>query len=174
MGKIVFVTGGTRSGKSGYAQTLVEAYPGDLLYVATAEARDDEMAARVLQHQQERGERWRSLEEPLALTEKLPTATTGCTAVLIDCLTLWLSNLIELHGDDDVMIMATADRLIAVIRDLEADLYVVSNELGSGVVPENRLARYFRDLHGLLNQKFAQAADEAWLVVAGLPLKLKP
>ena len=174
MGKIVFVTGGARSGKSSYAQMRVEAYPGDLLYVATAEARDEEMVARVVRHQNERGERWRSLEEPLALAEKLPAATVGCTAVLIDCLTLWLSNLIEVHGDDEQVIMAVAEELVTTLADLDADLYVVSNELGGGVVPENRLARRFRDLHGLLNQKFAQAADEAWLVVSGLPLKLKP
>jgi adenosylcobinamide kinase/adenosylcobinamide-phosphate guanylyltransferase len=174
MGKIIFITGGARSGKSGYAQKRVETYPGDLLYVATAEARDDEMAARVAQHQKERGERWRSLEEPLELTKLLPAAIDGCSAVLIDCLTLWLSNLIEAHGDDDVAIMAAADSLLTALGELDVDLFVVSNELGNGVVPENRLARRFRDLHGLLNQKFAQAADEAWLVVAGLPLKLKP
>jgi len=174
MGRLVLITGGARSGKSGYAQKRVEAYPGNLLYVATAEARDEEMAARVAQHRSERGARWSSLEEPLLLAERLPLAARGCAAVLLDCLTLWLSNLMEAHGDDDVAIMAAVDALVTRLRDLDVDLYVVSNELGSGVVPENRLARRFRDLHGLLNQKFAQAADEAWLVVAGLPLKLKP
>ncbi len=174
MGRLVLITGGARSGKSGYAQKRVEAYSGNLLYVATAEARDEEMAARVAQHQSERGARWSSLEEPLLLAERLPLASRECAAVLLDCLTLWLSNLMEAHGDDDAAIMAAVDALVARLRDLDVDLYVVSNELGSGVVPENRLARRFRDLHGLLNQKFAQAADEAWLVVAGLPLKLKP
>ena len=172
MGQIIFITGGTRSGKSRYAQTRVEAYPGKLLYVATAEARDAEMAARVARHQEERGERWRSLEEPLFLAERLPQAADDCAAVLLDCLTLWLSNLLETHTDDDAAIMQAADQLIPILKNLSADVYVVSNELGCGVVPENALARRFRDLHGLLNQKFAQAADEAWLVVAGLPLKL--
>ena len=174
MGKIVFVTGGTRSGKSSYAQTRVEAYPGELLYVATAEARDAEMAARVAQHKNARGERWRSLEEPLALAERLPQAVDGCSALLLDCLTLWLSNLFEAYADDEAAVMVAAERLITVLHALPADIFVVSNELGSGVVPENGLARRFRDLHGLLNQKFADAADEAWLMVAGLPLKLKP
>ncbi len=174
MGQIIFITGGTRSGKSSYAQTRVEAYPGELLYVATAEARDAEMAARVEEHKNARGERWRSLEEPLALAECLPAAADGCAALLLDCLTLWLSNLLEVHADDDAAIMAAAEQLIPLLQSLPADVFVVSNELGSGVVPENGLARRFRDLHGLLNQQFANAADEAWLVVAGLPLKLKP
>ena len=174
MGQLVFVTGGTRSGKSRYAQSRVEAYPGDLLYVATAEARDAEMTARVEKHKNERGERWRNLEEPLSLSERLPQATTGCSALLLDCLTLWLSNLIETHADDDAAIMQAFDVLLTDLRSLSTDAFVVSNELGSGVVPDNALARRFRDLHGLMNQKFAQAADEAWLVVAGLPLKLKP
>ena len=174
MGQLVFVTGGTRSGKSRYAQSRVEAYPGDLLYVATAEARDAEMTQRVEKHKNERGERWRSLEEPLFLAERLPQATAGCAAILLDCLTLWLSNLTETHADDDAAIMHAVDSLITVLRSLPTAVFVVSNELGNGVVPDNALARRFRDLHGLMNQKFAQAADEAWLVVAGLPLVLKP
>ena len=174
MGQIIFITGGTRSGKSDYAQSRAEVYPGELLYIATAEARDSEMEARVAQHKQERGERWRTLEEPLALAERTPQAAEGCAALLLDCLTLWLSNLLEKHTDDDVAIMAAAEHLIKSLQGLSADVFVVSNELGSGVVPENALTRRFRDLHGLLNQKFAQAADEAWLVVAGLPMKLKP
>lgn len=174
MGQIIFITGGTRSGKSGYAQSRAEVYPGELLYIATAEARDSEMEARVAQHKQERGERWRTLEEPLALAERTPQAAEGCSALMLDCLTLWLSNLLEKHTDDDVAIMVAAEHLIKSLQGLSADVFVVSNELGSGVVPENALTRRFRDLHGLLNQKFAQAADEAWLVVAGLPMKLKP
>ena len=142
--------------------------------IATAEARDAEMAARVAQHKAARGERWRILEEPLALAERLPQAVDGCTALLLDCLTLWLSNLLEVHADDDAAVMVEAEQLITVLHNLPVDVFVVSNELGSGVVPENGLARRFRDLHGLLNQKFANTADEAWLVVAGLPLKLKP
>ena len=173
MGQIVFVTGGTRSGKSDYAQQRVEGYPGGLLYVATAESRDDEMADRIARHQEARGNRWQCLEEPLDLSGRLPEAATGCGAVLLDCLTLWLSNLMETYDEDNDAIQDAADRLLAVLRKLDADVFVISNELGSGVVPENRLARRFRDLHGLLNQRFAQAADEAWLVVAGLPLQLK-
>jgi len=173
MGRIVFVTGGARSGKSGYAQSRAEACPGELLYVATAEARDAEMAARVALHQAQRGERWRSLEEPLDLAAAVPSAAEGCAALLLDCLTLWLSNLIEAYGDDEAAILDAAGRLLGSLQSLAADVFIVSNELGGGVVPEHALARRFRDLHGLLNQIFAGAADEAWLVVAGLPLQLK-
>ena len=172
MGRIVYITGGSRSGKSDYAQKLAERHEGQLLYVATAEVRDAEMADRVAKHRLARGERWQSLEEPIALAEKVSTAET-CSALLIDCLTLWLSNLLERHGEDDAVIEEAAAALIAALRGLDATTYVVSNEVGSGIVPENRLARRFRDLAGRLNQIFAEAADEAWVVVSGLPLKLK-
>jgi adenosylcobinamide kinase/adenosylcobinamide-phosphate guanylyltransferase len=173
MARIIYITGGARSGKSGYAQKRAEQHNGTLLYVATAEVRDDEMAARVEKHQADRGERWQSLEEPVALADKIPKAADGCSAVLIDCLTLWLSNLFEQYGEDDDAIEHSATELIAKLRQLDAAIYVVSNEVGSGIVPENRLARRFRDLAGQINQTFATAADEAWLVASGLPLKLK-
>ena len=144
-----------------------------MLYVATAEIRDQEMAARVKKHQQVRGERWHSLEEPVALAERIPLVASSCSAILIDCLTLWLSNLLEKFGDDEVSIQQEAETLIRSLNRLDATIYIVSNEVGSGIVPENRLARAFRDLAGLINQQFAAAADEAWLVVSGLPLQLK-
>ncbi|PLX98136.1 MAG: bifunctional adenosylcobinamide kinase/adenosylcobinamide-phosphate guanylyltransferase [Desulfuromonas sp.] len=173
MGRIVYITGGSRSGKSSYAQKLAEEHVGDLLYVATAEVRDDEMAVRVGRHQAERGERWQVLEEPLQLAEAIPPAAGEAAAILIDCLTLWLSNQLEEYGDKELKIYHEATTLIEALRQLNATTYIVSNELGSGIVPENRVARTFRDLAGLLNQKIAEAADEAWLVVSGLPLKLK-
>ncbi|MFA5515736.1 MAG: bifunctional adenosylcobinamide kinase/adenosylcobinamide-phosphate guanylyltransferase [Desulfuromonadales bacterium] len=173
MGKLVFVTGGARSGKSRYAQKLAESCPGPLLYVATAGIGDSEMADRVRRHRQERGERWRTLEEPLALAEKLPPAATGQGAMLLDCATLWLSNLLFQHREDVGRVLAEVENLLAVVPVLDAPLFLVSNEVGGGIVPENRLARLFRDVSGEANQKFAAAADEAWLVVAGLPLRLK-
>ena len=126
MARIVFITGGARSGKSGYAQKRAEQHDGKLLYVATAEVRDTEMADRVEKHQEARGERWRSLEEPIALADRVPAATEGCSTVLIDCLTLWLSNLLERYGDDDQTIDLAATELIldprvAVIRQSGAD-----------------------------------------------------
>ena len=173
MAHLVFITGGARSGKSSFAQKEAEKNAGGLLYVATAEIGDAEMAERVEKHRAARGERWQSLEEPLALAEKIPLAADNCSAILIDCLTLWLSNLLEAHGEDEERIRQEATALIDALAKIDASIYVVSNEVGSGIVPENRLARAFRDLAGQMNQQFAEAADDAWLVASGLPLKLK-
>ena len=173
MAHLVFITGGARSGKSAFAQQRAEAHCGPLLYVATAEVRDDEMRQRVEKHQKARGDHWQSLEEPLDLATAIAEKVLPGTTVLIDCLTLWLSNLLEKYGEDEAAILAAADGLLAALDQLDITVYLVSNEVGSGIVPENRLARSFRDLAGLFNQKFAAAADEAYLVVAGLPLQLK-
>ena len=173
MAHLVYITGGCRSGKSATAQRLAEQHAGQLLYVATAEVRDAEMAERIKQHQQVRGVRWLVLEEPVDLASKIPAAAVSCSAILIDCLTLWLSNLLERHGEDDAVIERDAEALIMALKSLDASVYIVSNEVGSGIVPENPLARRFRDFAGKMNQLFAEAADEAWLVVSGLPLKLK-
>ena len=172
MGELIYVTGGARSGKSGYAQQLVEACPGDLLYVATAAAGDDEMAARIARHQQQRGDRWETLEEPCAVVEQLSQAAGGKGGVLFDCVTLWLTNMM-LRGDDDEAILATVRRLPQAARELSATVVLVSNELGNGIVPDNVMARRFRDLAGSANQLLAAAADSAWLVVSGLPVRLK-
>ena len=173
MGQMVFITGGTRSGKSSFAQQRCEAYPGELLYIAPAEAADDEMLQRVRLHQETRGERWHLLEEPLWLTEKLVEAATGKSALLLDCVTLWVSNLFFHFEEKSAPVLAEVDRFIELAWQLDEPLYLVSNELGSGIVPENRMARQFRDLAGIVNQRLAAAADEAWVVVSGLPLKLK-
>ena len=173
MARIVYITGGARSGKSTFAQKQAERHEGTLLYVATAEVRDAEMAARIEKHQIARGERWQCLEEPLVLAEKIPAAASNVSAVMIDCLTLWLSNLMETYGENEDVIRQEAETLLAALAAIEATVYIVSNEVGSGIVPENRLARSFRDLAGLLNQQVAAAADEAWVVVSGLPLQLK-
>lgn len=173
MARTVFVTGGARSGKSSYAQQLAERHKGKLLYIAPARVEDDEMAARIEQHQQARGERWLLLEEPLWLSDKLPDATSGKGALLLDCVTLWLSNLYFHFHEKSGPVLAEVDRFIELAWQLSEPLYLVSNELGSSVVPENRLARQFRDLNGIVNQRLAAAADQAWLVVSGLPVKLK-
>ena len=173
MAELIFITGGTRSGKSGYAQRRAEAHSGRLLYVATAAAGDAEMTARIARHRAARQQRWETLEEPLALGERLPAAAAGKDAVLVDCVTLWLSNLYFQHREEPAPALAAVAALIEALPRLAAPLYLVSNELGSGVVPEHRLARAFRDLAGEANQLLAAAANEAWLVVAGLPLRLK-
>jgi len=173
MARLIYITGGARSGKSRYAQQLAEQHPGELLYIAPAEVLDDEMAERVARHRQLRGARWSLLEEPLRLAERLPAAARGKSAVLLDCATLWLSNLFFHYGEELPPMLQEVDRLTAVAAELAVPLYLVSNELGSGVVPENALARRFRDLAGAVNQQLAAAADEAWLVVSGLPVRLK-
>ncbi len=173
MAKMIYVTGGARSGKSSYAQLLAERHPGKLLYIAPARVEDDEMLDRVEQHQLARGDRWELLEEPLYLAERLETSAAGHGALLLDCVTLWLSNLFFHFDEKQGPVLAEVDRLIELAWPLDEPLYLVSNELGSGIVPENRLARKFRDLAGIVNQRLAAAADEAWLVVSGLPVKLK-
>lgn len=173
MGRLIYVTGGARSGKSGYAQQLAEQQSGELLYVAPAQVLDSEMAERVELHRQARGERWSLLEEPLWLSDRLAEETKGRSALMLDCVTIWLSNLFFHYDEKHEPILAEVDKLIAVAENLPTPFYLVSNELGSGIVPENKLARSFRDLAGTVNQKLAAAADEAWLVVSGLPLKLK-
>lgn len=173
MAGMIYVTGGTRSGKSSYAQQLVENHTGKLLYIAPAQVEDDEMAVRIELHQQVRGERWQLLEEPLWLADKLPDAASGKGALLLDCVTLWITNLFFHFEEQQGPVLAEVDRLIEMAWQLDEPLYLVSNELGSGIVPENRMARKFRDLAGIVNQRLAAAADEAWLVVSGLPVKLK-
>jgi len=173
MARLTYITGGARSGKSGFAQSLAERCPGELLYVATAGIRDVEMAQRVESHRRVRGERWRTLEEPLDLTEKLAPAAEGMGGILLDCVTLWLTNLLFNYEESRDPVLAEVERFISRLPEIEAPLFIVSNELGQGIVPENRLARLFRDLAGEVNQRLAAAADEAWLVVSGLPVKLK-
>ncbi len=173
MAQMIFVTGGSRSGKSSYAQQLAEKHAGKLLYIAPARVADDEMAARVEMHRQARSERWQLLEEPLWLADRLSDAAAGHGALLLDCVTLWISNLFFHFEEKQGPVLAEVDRFVELVWQLEEPLYLVSNELGSGIVPENKLARKFRDLAGIVNQRLAAAADEAWLVVSGLPVKLK-
>jgi len=173
MGRVVYITGGARSGKSAFAQAQAEACEGALLYVASAGVGDAEMAERVEKHRQARGGRWETLEEPLDPAGRLLAAAAGKGAVLFDCVTLWLSNLLLQHGEDEAAIRAAVERFVALLPALPAPLFIVSNEVGAGIVPANRLARQFRDLAGEVNQRLAAVADEAWLVVSGLPLRLK-
>ncbi len=170
--RVVFVTGGARSGKSRFAQRLVEAWEGPLLYVATAEIRDGEMAERVRRHQRERGERWETLDEPLDLVRALRRARVygGC---LVDCLTLWTANLMEACGGEEEGLSRALGAFLRELRSFTGRVCFVSNEVGSGIVPANPLARRFRDVAGRVNQEVAARADEAYLVVSGLALRLK-
>ena len=165
--RLTLVLGGARSGKSRYAESLVTALPAPWIYVATAEARDAEMAERIAAHQARRGAGWRTLETPRDVVGAL--TAHGTTPLLVDCLTLWLANALLASADAD----AEIERLEAALEQASAPLVLVANEVGFGIVPDNPLGRRFRDLQGLLNQRIAARADRVVLVVAGLPLTIK-
>lgn len=166
----LLVLGGARSGKSAYAQRLAESAAPERLYLATAHAGDAEMAARIARHRADRGAGWTTLEEPLNLAEALSAETQPGRAVLVDCLTLWISNLMFAGRD----VEAEIARLGQVIFALEGPAIIVSNEVGLGLVPETRLGRDFRDAQGWANREVARACDAVVLVAAGLPTLIKP
>ena len=169
MSKSILVTGGARSGKSAFAERLVEAMGPKAVYIATAEAHDDEMAARIAAHRARRGEGWTTREAPLDLIGALD-ATDGTAPRLVDCLTLWLSNLMFAERDWE----AEGRALVEAIPRQAAPIVFVTNEVGSGIVPENALARAYRDAAGQLNQMIAAAVDDVYLTVSGIPMKVKP
>ena len=162
---ITFILGGARSGKSRYAETLAAKHPGRKTYIATAEALDDEMRARIAQHRAQRGNGWDTIEAPLDLVGALESSAG---LVLIDCITLWISNLMH-HGRD---VQAEVGKFCAALKS-KAKVVIVSNEVGLGIVPDNQLARAFRDEQGRANQRLAEIADDVIFVAAGLPLVLK-
>lgn len=173
MAHLIFITGGARSGKSQFAQKHAESHTGSLLYIATAHGFDQEMFTRIERHKAERDGRWQTIEEPIDWSTSLHEHAKSQAAVLIDCLTIWISNLLLNAELDEQAILKCTDMAISAIRSLVCPVYVVSNEVGQGIVPANKLGRNFRDLSGLVNQRFGAAADEAWVMVAGLPLRLK-
>lgn len=163
-GPVTLVTGGARSGKSALAERLTLRHGDAPIYIATAEARDAEMAARIALHRQRRAGGWQVIEEPQDLATVL-VGSDGRGPRLVDCLTLWLAN-----GGDG----ADIDRLALVLGRMRSPVVLVTNELGQGIVPDNALARRFRDRHGLMNQAVATVADQVWMAVSGQPLRLKP
>jgi adenosylcobinamide kinase/adenosylcobinamide-phosphate guanylyltransferase len=165
---VTLVLGGARSGKSACAERLAMA-AGRAVYLATGHAGDAEMAARIAAHRARRGTGWSTLEEPLDLVEALAAALAPDRAVLVDCLTLWLANL--MHAGRDATV--ETERLVAALARGTGPVVLVANEVGLGIVPDNALARRFRDAAGLLNQKVAAAADRVVFVAAGLALTLK-
>ncbi|QEM69224.1 bifunctional adenosylcobinamide kinase/adenosylcobinamide-phosphate guanylyltransferase [Geobacter sp. FeAm09] len=177
MTKTIFITGGARSGKSRFAEELAQRFGAPLGYLATAQTLDDEMAERVGKHRLRRGDAWQTIEEPLHLSRALATCDGTCNAILVDCLTLWLSNLLfhyeEQSDDAEARILEDVHRLTAALREMQTPVIVVSNEVGQGIVPENRLARRFRDIAGQANQILAAMADEVHVVISGIPLRLK-
>lgn len=165
---VTLVLGGARSGKSRFGEALVAGHPGRHVYLATAEAGDAEMAERIRRHRERRGSDWVTVEEPLDLPRALEAAARS-GAVLVDCLTLWLTNLLQQSHD----VGGATRELLAKLPSLDGPVVFISNEVGLGIVPDNALARAFRDHAGFLHQAVAAAADRVYFVAAGLPMLLK-
>jgi adenosylcobinamide kinase/adenosylcobinamide-phosphate guanylyltransferase len=171
--KNVFVLGGCRSGKSRYALETAQTYPGNhKVFIATCVPRDDEMKQRVARHQAERSPAWKTVEAPLQLPEAIAECSREDRTIVVDCLTLWISNLL-LEFSDVEMIERSITRLTAAIERSHGPVILVSNEVGNGIVPENELARKFRDLVGSVNQAVAGCVDSVVWVVAGIPVTIK-
>ena len=183
---VIFVTGGARSGKSDFAQDLAEKLKGNRLFWATAQAFDEEMSHRIQNHREQRGNRWDTVEEPIYLGRALKSVKNSYKTILVDCLTLWMSNLLleynppsppfnkgGLGGLSDKKISEIVDDFFLSIGKFEGTIIVVSNEVGMGIVPDNKLARIYRDQLGFLNQKMARRADEVYALLSGIPVRIK-
>lgn len=164
---IHLVIGGARSGKSSFAERQARESGLRVTYIATCEARDDEMTERIAHHRERRPAEWRTVEEPLLLADALRREAAADVCVMVDCLTLWLTNVLLGEREEEI------DKLLATLSTLPGRIVLVSNEVGWGIVPENALARRFRDEQGRLNQRVAAIAADVTLVAAGLPLILK-
>jgi len=180
MGKTILILGGVRSGKSGYAIQLAKELAGDgeVVYLATAEAGDEEMEARIRRHRRDRPAGWRTVEVPRDVISALEGVGAEATVVIVDCVTLWISNLLLAEGEEaaegrEEIVLAEVTALGRMLSAVRADSILVSNEVGLGVVPPTRLGRIFRDLSGRANQFLARAADEVVVMWAGLPLRIK-
>lgn len=178
MTSLILITGGSRSGKSAFAQQMMENLPGKRLFVATCPHTDAEMDERIRRHvEQRQGRGWQDLEEPVHLRQLFSSLDPGVN-VLIDCLTLWVNNMmysVELSGKEinDEVMCSRAQKLALAAREFSGTVIMVTNEVGLGIVPDNPMARRYRDLVGRCNQVMASLADEVFLVTCGLPLQIK-
>jgi adenosylcobinamide kinase / adenosylcobinamide-phosphate guanylyltransferase len=170
MQKTVFILGGSRSGKSDFALKEASALPGEKAFIATAEALDKEMRLRIEKHRKERGRQWVTHEEPLRISGLIKDIGNKYKVLLVDCLTLWLSNI--MHAGYDVR-SEIKDLTATIGEDRAASLYIISNEVGLGLVPDSPLGREYRDNLGILNQEVAKVATDVYFMAAGIPLKLK-
>ena len=171
--EIILVTGGARSGKSNFAYHLANSMGKRRAYVATAEPLDEEMKERIIKHQEERGIGWDTIEETLDLAGILESIRGKYQVVLIDCITLWISNLLHHYENNEKSVMDHIKIFINNCKEVDCNLIIVSNEVGMGIVPENRLARLFRDISGKVNQMLGNRASSVYLIVSGLSLKIK-
>lgn len=172
MAKVTLVTGGARSGKSRFAESLAVQQGEPLLYIATAGFGDSEMKERITLHQERRGSAWQTLEEQYDLAGVLMGHDDWFKATLVDCVTLWLTNLL-LKYEDKSAVLEEVRRTVSTFTSLKTPLVMVSNEVGLGIIPDNSLGRTFCDLSGEANEILATAADEVYVTFSGLPLKLK-
>jgi adenosylcobinamide kinase/adenosylcobinamide-phosphate guanylyltransferase len=171
-GRVILILGGVRSGKSRYAQQLAAA--GErVAFIATAEGRDEEMTQRIARHREERPSTWTTIEAPVEISEALLRLNGRFDTILIDCLTLWASNLMEREQQDAKRVAPHIDRLVRALQKVSCTVILVSNEVGSGIVPDNEMGRFYRDVLGNINQRVAAVADEVLLLVAGCPLVVK-
>jgi len=170
---IIFLTGGTRSGKSDFAQDMAEKLKGNRFFLATAQAFDEEMRHRIQKHREQRGNRWDTVEEPIYLGRVLRAAAGSYNTILVDCLTLWMSNLLMKYSDKEEKLLEIIDDFFLSIKEINGTLIVVSNEVGMGIVPDNKLARDYRDHLGILNKRMAGIADEVYALLSGIPVKIK-
>jgi adenosylcobinamide kinase/adenosylcobinamide-phosphate guanylyltransferase len=171
---VTFVIGGCRSGKSSYALDQANKVKGSHKYfIATSVPMDSEMEQRVIKHRQERGDDWQTIEEPVLIHEKIREKAETADVILVDCLTLWVSNLL-FHGYDDQGVETLLTALENALESSKCPVFLVSNEVGCGIVPENRLARAFRDAAGFVNQRMAKAADSVVMTIAGIDVQIKP
>lgn len=177
--KIIFITGGARSGKSSFALKEASKISGKRAYIATAEALDEEMRERIEKHKRDRGNGWDTCEEPLKIAKVIKEIEDKYNVIVVDCLTLWLSNM--MHAN--LNLNKEIENLIGVLKNCrgvlqyaptrKTGLYIVSNEVGMGIVPENEMTRRFRDMAGFLNQKIAELADVVYMMVSGIQMKIK-
>ncbi len=170
--EIILITGGCRSGKSRFALDYANLHFSKKIYLATCEVMDEEMARRVEDHKRIRGPEWRTLEEPVEIINVIRQYGDGVEVILLDCITLWLSNLL-LKWDDDQRVMDEVKRLVEAIQRGRFSMIVVSNEVGMGIVPADPLSRRFRDLSGMANQKMGEISDKVIFMVSGFPIYLK-
>lgn len=167
---ITFILGGARSGKSTYALSEANLHQGKKAFIATAEALDEEMRVRITRHKEERGTDWSTLEEPLKIDDAVRSAREGYAAVVVDCLTLWVSNLLHAGSDPDEAFRSLET---ALLSSREQHIYIVSNEVGLGIVPEHALSRAYRDRLGEVNRMAARVASRVVFMVAGIPMDIK-
>ena len=172
--ELVLILGGVRSGKSRFAQQLASSSKGRVLFLATAQATDDEMAERIAKHKSSRPATWRTVEEPLQIASALKSHAASSDIVILDCLTVWLGNMMSQDASaSEEEALEEVERLLEVYKTGSASLILVSGEVGMGLVPPYPLGRAFRDIQGRINQKLAQEADKVFFMIAGIPLELK-